>query len=320
MTSSMVRDDAPGQQAAPAGVAGAPAGGEVRSGRGTARAVRRSPGVRGRTLHATIGPGTAHRARVHDYWLGGRDNFAADREAGDLAAAGFPGLVEEVRSGRAFLARAVRFLAAEAGVTQFLDVGAGLPTAGSTHEVAQSVAPEAMVVYLDNDPVVFAHGRALLASGPHGNTSFLHADLRDPGMIVTGAARMLDLAQPVAVVLTSVLQFIPDEADPYQLVATVLDAMPPGSYLVASHPGRDLGATAEASLAGGSGLVDAPVTVRTHGEVSRFFTGLRMLAPGLVTLPAWRPDVPSAATAPGVTATADPAAAAATLWGGAGAK
>ena len=273
MTSSMVRDDAPGQQVAPGGPGGAPPGIRPSSVTGAApRRARQAPAPvpvprqcpgRCRAGAATIGPGVAHRARVYDYWLGGRDNFAADRRAGDQAAADFPGLVESVRSTRAFLSRAVRFLAAETGVTQFLDVGAGLPTAGSTHEVAQSVAPEAMVVYLDSDPVVFAHGRALLASGPHGNTSYLRADLRDPGTIVTEAARMLDLTQPVAVVLMSVLQFIPDAADPYQLVATIMDAMPPGSYLVASHPGSDLGATPESSLAGGHTLVDTAVTVRT---------------------------------------------------------
>jgi SAM-dependent methyltransferase len=262
----------------------------------------------GRLGLATIGPQVAHRARVHDYWLGGRDHFAADRMAGDHAAAVFPGLVDSVRSARAFQSRAVRFLAAEAGITQFLDVGAGLPTAGSTHEAAQQAAPGALVVYLDNDPVVFAHGRALLASGPHGNTSYLRADLRDPETIVAEAARMLDLSQPVAVMLMSVLQFIPDEADPYQLTATVLDAVPPGSYLVISHPGRDLGATAEESLAGGASPVDTEVTVRSRAEIGQFFSGLRLLDPGLVRLPAWRPD--SAASA----------AASSTLWGGAAAK
>ena len=348
MTSSMVRDDAPGQPVTPGGPGGAPgeigqscghvrprtgsatasaggasagdasprAAGVGRAGVGVAGVGRAgvggagvaSAGARPVTGHATIGPGVAHRARVYDYWLGGRDNFAADRLAGDQAAAAFPGLVESVRSTRAFLSRAVRFLAAEAGITQFLDVGAGLPAAGSTHQAAQSVAPEAMVVYLDCDPVVFAHGRALLASGPHGNTSYLRADLRDPVTIVTEAARMLDLTQPVALVLMSVLQFIPDAADPYQLVATILDAMPPGSYLVAAHPGSDLGATPEASLAGGHTLMDTAVTVRTHAEVSRFFAGLRLLPPGLVRLPEWRPG---AAPVSGTLST---------LWGGAGVK
>ena len=295
----------------PGGPGGAPAGIDPPSGHVPGPGRAPPPGsasARAGAAHATIGPGVAHRARVYDYWLGGRDNFAADRLAGDQSAAAFPGLVESVRSTRAFLSRAVRFLAAEAGVTQFLDVGAGLPTAGSTHEAAQSVAPEAMVVYLDSDPVVFAHGRALLASGPHGNTSYLRADLRDPGTIVTEAARMLDLTQPVAMVLMSVLQFIPDTADPYQLVATIMDAMPPGSYLVASHPGSDLGATPESSLAGGHTLVDTAVTVRSHAEVSRFFTGLRLLPPGLVRLPAWRPASPATAEIPSA------------LWGGVGAK
>lgn len=257
---------------------------------------------------ATIGPQVAHRARVHDYWLGGRDHFAADRQAGDHAATAFPGLVDSVRAARAFHARTVRFLAAEAGVTQFLDVGAGLPTAGATHEVAQQAAPGALVVYLDNDPVVFAHGRALLASGPHGNTSYLRADLRDPETIVAEAARMLDLTQPVAVLLLSVLQFLPDSADPCQLTATVLDAMPPGSYLVVSHPGRELGATPGEYVAGGPTLVDTEVTIRSRGEVGQFFTGLRLLDPGLVRLPAWRPD------------SAAGAAASCGLWGGVAVK
>jgi hypothetical protein len=320
MTSSMVRDDAPGQPGAKGGPGEAPAGidqpcGHVRPRAGSGSAGPGSAGVanalasgRPGTAHPTIGPWVAHRARVYDYWLGGRDNFAADRLAGDQAAAAFPGLVESVRSTRAFLSRAVRFLAAEAGITQFLDVGAGLPTAGSTHEAAQSVAPDAMVVYLDSDPVVFAHGRALLASGPHGNTSYLRADLRDPATIVTEAAQMLDLTQPVAIVLMSVLQFIPDATDPYQLVAAILDAMPPGSYLVVSHPGSDLGATPEASLAGGRTMVDTAVTVRTHAEVSRFFAGLRLLPPGLVRLPEWRPGSAPVSGTPS------------TLWGGVGVK
>jgi S-adenosyl methyltransferase len=310
MTSSMVRDDAPGQRAGRGGPAVAPAGPTD-----PARPVGHSGLIRaaagsddGAVPHPTIAPRVAHRARVYDYWLGGRDNFAADREAGDAAAAAFPGLVHSVRATRAFLSRSVRLLAAEAGVTQFLDIGAGLPTAGSTHEVAQAADPDAMVVYLDIDPVVFAHGRALLASGPHGNTSYLRADLRDPATIVTEAARMLDLTQPVAVVAVSVLQFIPDEADPYQQMAAIMDALAPGSYLVIGHPGSELGATAEESLAGGQSPVDAAVTVRSRPEVSQFFAGLRLLRPGLVRLPAWRPDSAAAAAAP------------CPLWGGVGTK
>ncbi len=310
MASSVVRDDAPGQRAGRGGAAVSRTGPMAPdcqvSGRGLIRAVAQR--TDDPTAQPTIAPRVAHRARVHDYWLGGRDNFAADREAGDAAAAAFPGLADSVRATRAFLSRAVRFLAAEAGVTQFLDIGAGLPTAGSTHEVAQSADPEAMVVYLDIDPVVFAHGRALLASGPHGNTSYLRADLRDPAAIVTEAARMLDLTQPVAVVALSVLQFIPDDTDPYEQVAAVMDAMAPGSYLVIGHPGSELGATAEESLAGGPSPVDTAVAVRSRAEVSRFFAGLRLVPPGLVPLPAWRPDPAEAAAVPGP------------LWAGVGGK
>ena len=163
-----------------------------------------------------IDTSVAHIARVQDYWLGGRDNFAADRHAGDEAVAAFPGLVASVRSTRAFLARTVRYLTADEGIRQFLDIGTGIPTAGNTHEVAQAIAPDALVVYMDNDPVVFAHARGLLASGPHGSTAYLDTDLRDTGKVLAEAARMLDLTQPVALVLNSVLQFIPDDGRPLQ--------------------------------------------------------------------------------------------------------
>lgn len=310
MTSSTVWREAPGQQPDPDGPAVpgtallAPAAGPGVTGLTPARA----DDAAAATAQPTIAPRVAHRARVHDYWLGGRDNFAADRQAGDAAAAAFPGLVDSVRASRAFLSRAVRFLATEAGVSQYLDLGAGLPTAGSTHEVAQSANPEAMVVYVDVDPLVFAHGRALLASGPHGNTSYLRADLRDPATIVTEAGRLLDLTQPVAVVALSVLQFIPDDGHPAARLAAVLDAMAPGSYLVAGHPGSDLGATAEQSRAGGPSPADETVTVRSRAEVSRFFTGLQLLSPGLVRLPAWRPGSAAAAALP------------CPLWGGVGRK
>jgi S-adenosyl methyltransferase len=261
---------------------------------------------------ARLDTSVAHLARVRDYWLGGRDNFAVDRQAGDQALAEFPGLIASVRTTRAFLTRAVRYLTAEAGVRQFLDIGAGIPTANSTHEVAQSIAPDALVCYADRDPVVFAHARALLASGPHGNTSYLEVDLRDTGKILAEAASMLDLTQPVAVVLNAVLQFIPDDADPDQIVAGLLDAMPPGSFLVLSHPASDLGGPARPALAGPLGLLLAePVTPRSHDGVRRFFAGLRLLPPGVVPLTEWRPDPgnPPAGTA-----------SAPALWGGVGTK
>jgi O-methyltransferase involved in polyketide biosynthesis len=246
---------------------------------------------------------------VQDYWLGGRDNFAADRQAGDEAIAAFPGLVADARSTRAFLDRAVRHLAAEAGIRQFLDIGAGIPTAGNTHEVAQSVAPEALVVYMDSDPVVFAHGRRMLASGPHGSTAYLDADLRDPGHIVAEAARMLDLSQPVALVLMAVLQFIPDDADPHKIVAMLLEALPPGSYLVISHPSSDAAAgTGEVLPLRLSQLMTEPVTPRAPTEIAQFFDGLQLVAPGLVRVPQWRP------------ASAAAAASTSAMWGGVGRK
>jgi SAM-dependent methyltransferase len=250
-----------------------------------------------------------HLARVEDYWLGGRDNFAADREAGDDAIAAFPGLVADARSTRAFLDRTVRYLAAEAGVRQFLDIGAGIPTAGNTHEIAQLVAPEAMVVYMDNDPVVFAHGRRMLASGPHGSTAYLDADLRDPGHIVAEAARMLDLSQPVALVLMAVLQFIPDDCDPHKIVTVLLEALPPGSYLVISHPSSDAAPGADKVLPLRlNQLMTEQVTPRDPAEIARFFDGLQLVAPGLVRVPQWRPE------------SADEAASTSTMWGAVGRK
>ncbi len=251
----------------------------------------------------------AHIARVQDYWLGGRDNFAADRHAGDEAVAAFPGLVASVRSTRSFLARTVRYLTAGEGVRQFLDIGSGIPTAGNTHEVAQAIAPDALVVYMDNDPVVFAHARGLLASGPHGNTAYLGTDLRDTGTVLAEAARLLDLTQPVALVLTSVLQFIPDEADPWKIVATLIDALAPGSFLVVAHPANDIEARVMARLAARlNQLMAEQVTLRSQAQVERFFRGLRLVPPGIVRVPEWRPDVAEAAARVG------------TLWGGVGQK
>ena len=256
-----------------------------------------------------IDTSVAHIARVQDYWLGGRDNFAADRHAGEEAVTAFPGLVASVRSTRSFLARTVRYLTAEEGVRQFLDIGSGIPTAGNTHEVAQAIAPDALVVYMDNDPVVFAHARGLLASGPHGNTAYLGTDLRDTGTVLAGAARLLDLTQPVALVLMSVLQFVPDEADPWRIVATLIDALAPGSFLVVAHPANDIEARVMARLAARlNQLMAEQVTLRSQTQVERFFRGLRLVPPGIVRVTEWRPDV------------AETAARVGTLWGGVGQK
>jgi trans-aconitate methyltransferase len=256
-----------------------------------------------------IDTGAAHIARVQDYWLGGRDNFAADRHAGDEAVAAFPGLAASVRSTRAFLARTVRYLAAEEGVRQFLDIGTGIPSAGNTHEVAQAIAPDAFVVYMDNDPVVFAHARGLLSSGPHGNTAYLDTDLRDTGKVLAEAARMLDLTQPVALVLSSVLQFIPDAEDPFKIVAMLLDALAPGSFLVVSHPANDIEARVMAKMAARlNELLAEQVTLRSQEEVENFFQGLRLVPPGIVRVPEWRPD------------SAEDAGRTGAMWGGVGQK
>jgi len=239
-----------------------------------------------------------HIARIYDYWLGGKDNFAVDREAGQRAMDANPSLYQGVKGNRAFLARSVRFLAGEQGIRQFLDIGTGIPTANNTHEVAQSVAPESRVVYVDNDPIVLAHARALLASGPNGATAYVDADLRDPGTILAEAGRTLDLTQPVAIMLLLILHLIPDQNDPYQIVARLLDRVPTGSYLVISHPASDIQAAASAEAARRyNQFVSTPQTRRTRTQVSRFFTGLDILEPGIVQLHHWRPDPGTAAPA-----------------------
>jgi hypothetical protein len=178
-----------------------------------------------------------HPARMYDYYLGGKDHFAADREAADKALATKPEARIGARENRAFLGRAVRYLAGEVGIRQFLDIGTGLPTTNNVHEVAQAVAPTSHVVYADNDPMVLAHARALLASAPEGRTAYIHADLRDPAAILADPVTrdVLDFSQPIALMLVAVLHFIPDEDKPAEIIATLLDALPPGSYLIASH-------------------------------------------------------------------------------------
>src|SRR5215469_1757445 len=191
----------------------------------------------------------AHVARVYNYWLGGKAHFAADRAAGEQAIKAFPDIPLSARSNRAFLARTVRFLAGEADVRQFLDIGTGIPSANNTHEVAQSVAPASLVVYVDNDPIVLTHARALLASDPAGATDYIDADLRDPQQVLAQAGGLLDFSRPVALMLLAVLQHLDDEDAPYQIVQTLVDALAPGSYLAMSHPAKDIDAEEMAKLA-----------------------------------------------------------------------
>ena len=231
-----------------------------------------------------------HFARIYDYWLGGKDNFAADRAAGDQAIRAFPDVAVSARANRAFLARAVRFLAGEAGIRQFLDVGTGIPTGNNTHEVAQFVAAESRVVYVDNDPFVLSHARALLASKPEGVTEYVEADLRDPQKIVDTAARLLDFRRPIAVMLMTILQHVDDEDDPGKIVATLMAAMPRGSYLALSHPAKDIDAESMAKMAERlNRILPESIALRTRSEVATFFDGLELVQPGMVQASKWRP-------------------------------
>jgi hypothetical protein len=232
----------------------------------------------------------AHIARVYDYWLGGKDNYAADRAVGDQVMQAYPNIVHSVKANRAFLARAVSYLVGEAGIRQFLDIGTGIPTANNTHEVAQSAAAECRVVYVDNDPVVLTHARALLSSDPAGATDYIEADLRDTAAALSQAGRTLDFAEPVAVMLLGILHMIPDEDDPHAIVTTLTGAVPPGSFLVISHPASDIDAAAGAE-ASRRYNAQAPesATFRSRPDVLGFFGGLELVQPGLVRVPEWRP-------------------------------
>ena len=241
----------------------------------------------------------AHVARVYNYWLGGKDNFAADRAAGEQAIKAFPEIGLSARSNRAFLARTVRFLAGECDVRQFLDIGTGIPSANNTHEVAQSVAPTARIVYVDNDPVVLTHARALLTSDPAGATDYIDADLRDPRGILADAARLLDFSRPVAVMLMAVLQHLDGEDHPYRIVETLLQPLPPGSYLALSHPAKDINAEAMARMAESlNKMMAEKVTFRDNSAVARFFDGLELVDPGMVQASKWRPVSDTEAASP----------------------
>jgi hypothetical protein len=235
----------------------------------------------------------AHSARVYDYLLGGKDNFAADREVGEQIIAAIPEAAIAARETRAFLGRAVRFLAADCGIRQFLDLGTGIPSAGNTHEVAQAIAPGARVMYVDNDPMVLAHARALLTGTAAGSVSYLDADLRDTGSILEQAARTLDFSQPVALMLLAVLHMIPDADDPYQIVKGLLDALPGGSYLAISHLESDVDPERTARVQETFNARTGPgvrMTTRSRAQVARFFDGLEVAEPGLVPASQWRAD------------------------------
>jgi hypothetical protein len=240
---------------------------------------------------ADLDTSVPHIARVYDYWLGGKDNFAADREAAEQVIAAYPGILRDVRAQRAFLANAVGYLAGVAGIRQFLDIGTGIPTASNTHEVAQGVAPGCRVVYVDNDPMVLAHARALLV-GVTAPTAYVDADLRDTEAVLAQAARLLDFGAPVAVLLISVLHLIPDEDVPHAIVTRLMEAVPSGSWLALSHPARDVHPQQVSEAASRfNQLAPEQATLRTRAEILRFFDGVELLDPGLVQVHRWRPGV-----------------------------
>ncbi len=234
--------------------------------------------------------GIAHPARVYDYWLGGKDNYEADRDAAEQVIAANPNVLPGVQANRAFLRRAVQYLAGESGIRQFLDIGTGLPTAENTHQVAQNAAADARIVYVDNDPIVLAHARALLTSTPEGATAYVQADARDTDTILREAAETLDFSQPVAVMALMVLQYVPDSDSPHEIVSRLMAATPPGSYLVISDTSRDLDTDRVATTASRLNARMGPTrqTRRTRAEIARYFDGLDFIDPGLVLLPHWR--------------------------------
>jgi hypothetical protein len=247
----------------------------------------------GGPLPTTIDTSTAHEARFYDYWLGGVDNYPADRRLGDEIAAHIPGIRSMARANRAFLGRAVRYAVANLGITQFLDIGTGLPTARNTHQVAQEVNPAARIVYVDKDPLVLAHARALMKGVPEGRTAFIHADLCEPESILrdpqlTGT---LDMNRPIGIMLIAVLMYFHDSEGIHEIVGQLLDAVPAGSSLAISHATADFNPksaerAAEAAQRGGITMI-----TRDRAETEKFFAGTHLLAPGVTTLEEWHPEL-----------------------------
>jgi SAM-dependent methyltransferase len=237
-------------------------------------------------------PGVAHPARVYSYWLGGKDHFPADRKTAEDVIRLRPQVVAGARANRAYLARVVRYLAADCGVRQFLDIGAGLPFPDNTHEVAQQVAADCRVTYVDNDPVVLTHARALLTSTVPGSCAYIDADVRDTSTILTHAAQTVDLSRPVAVLALAVLHFIPGSDDPQRIVAALAAGLAPGSYLAISHLTADFAPEqVAAAVTAYNAQASVPVAPRTHAGVTGLFGGLPLVAPGVVPVIEWRPSV-----------------------------
>jgi SAM-dependent methyltransferase len=242
-----------------------------------------------------IDTSVAHVARVYDYLLGGKANFAVDRRAAERAYAAWPGGLDGVRADarahRALLGRVVRYLTGEAGIRQFLDIGTGIPKENNTHEVAQRVAPDSQIVYVDYDPIVLAHAHKLLRSTPQGACAYIYGDLRDPETILRKAADTLDFGRPIAIVMFGILHFFADDQCPYTIVARLVDALAPGGYLAISHLARDVeGDALTETFDRLNPQMSESVVLRTHDQVARFFDGLDLIDPGVVQLPQWRPD------------------------------
>jgi hypothetical protein len=238
-----------------------------------------------------IDTSVAHPARRYNYWLGGKDHFAADRESADAITEMFPTAPAAARANRAFLQRSVTFLVREAGVRQFLDIGTGIPTEPNLHQIAQGVAPETRVVYCDNDPIVLAHAAALLRSTPEGATEYLQADVRDPDAIIDGTKKILDFSRPVALSLVALLHFISDEDGAHALVDRLLSELPSGSYLMMTHATADF--TPQESQAAIEKLKAVGVTLalRSRDEFARFYHGLDLVEPGVAVVDKWHPEL-----------------------------
>jgi len=244
------------------------------------------------TGHPKIDTTVPHSARIWNYWLGGKDNYPVDREAGEAFRRIYPGITDLARASRYFLGRAVRFLAGEAGIRQFLDIGTGLPTVDNTHEIAQRVAPESRIVYVDNDPLVLVHANALLTSSPEGATSYIEADLHDPDTIMREAAKTLDFDKPIALILMQILGHVSNEGDDEEarsIIRGLMDALPSGSYLALNDSTDTNPANVEATRRYNEGGA-APYFLRRPEQIERLFDGLELVEPGVVPINEWRPD------------------------------
>ena len=241
-------------------------------------------------IRSKIDTSVPHSARFWNYFLGGKDNYPADRAVGDQIAKVAPGLVDVARGTREFIIRSVTYLAGEVGIRQFLDIGTGLPTANNTHEVAQRVAPESRIVYVDNDPLVLAHARALLTSSPEGATDYLDADLHDPETILREATRTLDFTKPVALMLMGILGHVKDDEEVRSIIKRLLDAMPAGSYL-AQNDGTDTSPEMVAAQDRYNESGALPYYVRSPERIASFFDGLELVPPGVVRVTDWRPEI-----------------------------